>query len=376
MSTAMIPSVAAESNDLPVLPLEKGRQICDRIRQLAARRHEQLTQLAETDEELSSCIQVAYLQRAWEEMGYASWEELCKREFSEARMWDTIEARRKTVHSLLLNVGMSTRAIAAVMGTSDATVRRDLATATNDAVSTSGDAHALATATNDAVSTSGDAHALATATNDAVSTQPPATAETALASSSSRKSRGLDGAIRQRPIGQELVDRRLLVAQKRAEGKTQAEIAAELAVTQRTVSNDTQALAQYKQKLDSDHQQRLDEGRLSRTELTELVGLTPVSSTQRAIVSAARSAAKGLSTDVEFLTENVVFNDSWLDAEAECSSILAPSLVSTIHTFAHWLGHEFRWDDVPEDKRMEYHDRLIEAAGALASATGSLVPEH
>lgn len=359
MSAAMTPSVIADSNDLPVLPLEKGRQICDRIRQLAARRHEQLTQLAETDEELSSCIQVAYLQRAWEEMGYASWEELCKREFSEARMWHTIEERRKTVHSLLMNVGMSTRAIAAVMGTGATTVRRDIATAPDGAVATEGDAQGVATAP-----------------NGAVATQPPATAETALASSSSRKSRGLDGAIRQRPIGQELVDRRLLVAQKRAEGKTQAEIAAELALTQRTVSNDTQAIAQYKQKLDSDQQQRLDEGRLSRTELTELVGLTPISSTQRAIVSAARSAAKGISADVEFLTESVVFNDSWLDAEAECSNILAPSLVSTIHTFAHWLGHEFRWDDVPEDKRMEYHDRLIEAAGALASATGNLVPEH
>lgn len=358
MSTAMIPSVIAERDDLPVLPLEKGRQICDRIRQLAARRHEQLTQLAETDEELSSCIQVAYLQRAWEEMGYASWEELCKREFSEARMWDTIEARRKTVHSLLLNVGMSTRAIAAVMGTSDATVRRDLATASNDAVATGSDANDVATAS-----------------NVAVATQPPSTSDTALASSSPRKSRGLDGAIRQRPIGQELVDRRLLVAQKRAEGKTQAEIAAELDLTQRTVSNDTQAIAQYKQKLDSAQQQRLDEGRLSRTELTELVGLTPISSTQRAIVSAARSAAKGLSADVEFLTESVVFNDSWLGAEAECSSILAPSLISTIHAFAHWLGHEFRWDDVPEDKRMEYHDHLIEAVKALSSATRNLVPE-
>ena len=362
MTTTATPLVFTGDQEVPTLPLNEARQICDRIRHLAARLHEQLTHAAETGEELTHCIELAYVQRAWEEMGYASWEALCKAEFSQARLWDTIENRRNTAFTLLQNVGMSARAIAAVLGVSHTQVNRDIATVAG------GTYVPPATDTSSPTLASSSASAPDHITTPSQTRQPSQ-------SRIGRDGKTYSNSTRQRPVGQELVDRRLLVAQKRAEGKTQAEIAAELDLTQRTVSNDTQAIAQYKQKLDSAQQQRLDEGRLSRTELTELVGLTPISSTQRAIVSAARSAAKGLSADVEFLTESVVFNDSWLGAEAECSSILAPSLISTIHAFAHWLGHEFRWDDVPEDKRMEYHDHLIEAVKALSSATGNLVPE-
>lgn len=64
--------------------------------------------------------------RAWEALGYVSWDEYCERELPElAQLRLTIEQRRDTV-AALRGSGMSVRAIAKPLGLSVGTVHADL----------------------------------------------------------------------------------------------------------------------------------------------------------------------------------------------------------------------------------------------------------
>jgi hypothetical protein len=67
----------------------------------------------------------AYQGRAWQALGYASWDAYCRGEFGHARLALPAEERRERVMSLREH-GLSTRAIAAATGVADKTVRNDL----------------------------------------------------------------------------------------------------------------------------------------------------------------------------------------------------------------------------------------------------------
>ncbi len=71
-------------------------------------------------------IQEAYHSRAWDALGYGSWDEYCTREFGTSRLRLPREERQEVVISLRES-GMSTRAIAAATGISQGTVQNDLA---------------------------------------------------------------------------------------------------------------------------------------------------------------------------------------------------------------------------------------------------------
>jgi hypothetical protein len=75
----------------------------------------------------------AYLGRAWIALGYQSWPDYIKGEFSHAPLALPREERR-AVASLLRGQGMSTRAIGAATGVGQQTVVRDLATDSNESV--------------------------------------------------------------------------------------------------------------------------------------------------------------------------------------------------------------------------------------------------
>ena len=66
----------------------------------------------------------AYLRRIWIPLGYASWHEMCVEEYSDMRLWTGIEQRQERVQ-YLLNYGLSTRAISAVLAVGQRTVVRD-----------------------------------------------------------------------------------------------------------------------------------------------------------------------------------------------------------------------------------------------------------
>lgn len=67
----------------------------------------------------------AYHGRAWEALGYDSWDAYCRGEFGHARLALPAEERQQRVRSLREN-GLSTRAIASATGVSQGTVRNDL----------------------------------------------------------------------------------------------------------------------------------------------------------------------------------------------------------------------------------------------------------
>lgn len=70
-------------------------------------------------------ITEAYQRRAWDALGFDSWDAYCSTEFGASRIRLPSEERREVVSSLR-DAGLSTRAIAAATGTSRNTVRSDL----------------------------------------------------------------------------------------------------------------------------------------------------------------------------------------------------------------------------------------------------------
>lgn len=81
-------------------------------------------------------VRGAYAARDWVALGYDSWHEYLAGEYDNQRVALPVEERREAV-AVMTRAGMSTRAIAPVLGISDETVRRDrqaAPTATNVAV--------------------------------------------------------------------------------------------------------------------------------------------------------------------------------------------------------------------------------------------------
>lgn len=70
-------------------------------------------------------VKDAYVTRAWEALGYDSWDDYCTREFGSSRIRLPREERQEVVSSMR-EIGMSTRAIAAATGTSRQTVSNSL----------------------------------------------------------------------------------------------------------------------------------------------------------------------------------------------------------------------------------------------------------
>lgn len=99
------------------LTADEAGELVDRIRQL-------------TTVTWSAVVRL-YQGRGWLALGYESWDECCDAEFDGARIKLPREDRREVVASMA-DQGMSNRAIAAAIGVSEPTVRRDQG-ASNDA---------------------------------------------------------------------------------------------------------------------------------------------------------------------------------------------------------------------------------------------------
>lgn len=76
-------------------------------------------------------IKHAYQSRAWDALGYSSWDDYCTREFGTSRLRLPREERQEIVSSMR-EIGMSTRAIAAATGMSKDTVHRELPGVSNE----------------------------------------------------------------------------------------------------------------------------------------------------------------------------------------------------------------------------------------------------
>lgn len=89
------------------------------------------TRIRRSVEDLLPLIRAAYQRRADLALGYSSWAAYCDAELSGMRL--NLGKRQQAV-ATLRDGGMSTRAIGLAVGASEATVRRDLSTASHDAV--------------------------------------------------------------------------------------------------------------------------------------------------------------------------------------------------------------------------------------------------
>lgn len=76
-------------------------------------------------------IEQAYTSRAWDALGYESWDDYCTREFGTSRLRLPREERQEVVASLRES-GLSLRAIESATGVSPATVMRDLRTVSDE----------------------------------------------------------------------------------------------------------------------------------------------------------------------------------------------------------------------------------------------------
>ncbi|MFC9995834.1 hypothetical protein [Nocardia sp. NPDC127526] len=93
------------------------------IERVAAR--ELTDQIRAGADALWQLVAQAYVNRAWQALGYCSWDDYCTREFGDCRIRLPREERQEIVASLR-EVGMSTRAIAAATGVARGTVLKDL----------------------------------------------------------------------------------------------------------------------------------------------------------------------------------------------------------------------------------------------------------
>lgn len=118
MSREQIVHLSPTGAPTEVMSEAHARDVVDRIRQTTGR-------LLEAMADVEQLITTAYQGRAWVALGYASWDELCTAEFTEARMWASVEERQQRTRTLA-DAGMSTRAIAAVLAVSRETARKDV----------------------------------------------------------------------------------------------------------------------------------------------------------------------------------------------------------------------------------------------------------
>lgn len=320
---------------------EEARELVDEIKRRGARLVEQAAQLEVDKEEFGDLVGLAYRHRAWISLGYESWEELTRAEFSQARFFDSIAARRARVQALIAE-GLSTRAIGDVLGISKNTAHRD----------------ALATVPSGTVATATSGTAVEATGTHAPGASPPSRE---VAGSTIQ---GLDGKERprRRATTKEQAERAVHVAKRRAQGWTQADIGEELGVTQRTVSNYDSLMRGWAADLSTKDTRRLEAGEMPLEELAERADLEIVETTGRRLDTASRNGARSLTDTLRFVSESVVFSDAWLEERAAASAVLAPALAQVAGEAGEWMALELTFTDVPDDELQLLSDDLGRAS--------------
>lgn len=224
-------------------------------------------------------ITEAYRRRVWASLRYESWETYCAAEFSETRLWASVEERHQQTLKLR-EAGMSQRAIAAVLGVGDSTVNRDL---------------------------------------KGVSTAPSGAVDD--------RRQGIDG--RQRPVRRledaQLLARRLEVLRLRDSGMSQQDVAARLRVSQATVSTDEEFIGEVLGELSEEDAGRIDELVAAGDPDIDVVaaalgidGLYNRFDVGDVLADNAGGKAKELRRAAKSLHDDAIFHDDVLVTDAEC----------------------------------------------------------
>src|SRR5699024_1341990 len=107
--------LATSGQEVKVADEQEARQLVEQIKKSCARVVEQAMQLEVDKEDFGEIVAMAYRQRVWITLGYESWGEMAQVEFSNARFFESITARRDRVKALVAE-GLSMRAVGDVLG--------------------------------------------------------------------------------------------------------------------------------------------------------------------------------------------------------------------------------------------------------------------
>ena len=308
------------------LSRDAAHVVTEEVRQAAGR---MLGALAD----VNAAVGRAYRGRAWLALGYAGWDEYCANEFSQARLWVTLEERHERV-SALSQAGLSQRAISAVLGIGKGTVVRELSTAPSGPVD----------------SPTPDASGVLVAP----------------------RVEGIDGRTRPalRAMPEQLLERKLSVAELHSDGLRQEEIAERLGVSQATVSADLSEMRRMAAVAPEPIREALSDPTLTRAEtmsrLQDLVlprvQLGPIAT--RVIADVAASTRT--------LHRDIYMDDAWQDEtqrRAAATAIIAGGLGEVLLLAAE-LAEHITGDDVEveEERWMRFTQAIGDTARALARA--------
>ncbi len=314
-----------ENSVSTTLSADAAQAVTDRIRDSAVRALDALADIEDS-------IAAAYAGRAWMALGYGSWEAYCEAEFSQTRLWTSVEERHERTVTLR-DAGLSQRAIAAVLGISQPTVSADIT------------------------------HSVSTDRNESVD-------------STDRTVAGIDGRVRpsSRPSSAQVLERQVHVVHLRGEGLTQTQIAERLGVSQATVSADetamTSTLAVAGPAAGKAVELAASDPGMDVTSLAEVLGVElAVSTTPQAHLEASgKAAARDLASAVGYLRDQVVFTDAWVrypQAAARVSALLAVPVAEAVAAGAVVLGR-LDMSEVRDPDKKRAGEALTRARTALS----------
>ncbi|GHS89319.1 hypothetical protein AGMMS50218_15330 [Actinomycetota bacterium] len=284
--------VAEDPHASGVLDAAGARVLTEQIRSAVVRTIDVLG-------EVDHLVVRAFEGRAWVALEYESWEAYVGGEFSQARLWESVE-QRQTRAATLRDAGLSSRAVAAVLGVGKSTVHRDL---------------------------------------EVLSGVPGGAPDSRDAGEGVAV--GIDGkSYPRRAASPRLRERTARVVELRGAGLTQVQIAAELGVAQSTVSAYLSAAA-ARGALDPVMMLGVPVGG-DRDEDDGALGAVVEVSRAGALLAEARARAGAVSASARQLREGVVDADEWTGdplLAAEVAEAVGPVLARAAGDLEYVLAH-------------------------------------
>lgn len=353
-----------------------ARQVVDLVREKLRSAGDHLHQARADYEDAQELYDQAYKGRAWIPLGYESFEAMAKAEFGQARIWQSQQERDERILAFR-EAGWSDRGIGSLLGVGKGTIYRaglagapDGAPAKRDGgedTSEGGTNVPAAKGVN-----SGDV-------SRSVAKSAPAPSA-ALVASVPRESRGLDGKSYRKAAPLERVDRIVEATRLHEQGWSQQQIAEEISertgetVSQRTISEDLKVSRQWSDSLDEPDRERFASGDLPSEELTAKAQIEIVAPKGPDLFVLAGHGMRDLKAALDFLRDEVVERDEWLDQQHKVSEGLGSAALTSMMRPASWLAKDVDYTGFRPEileaalASMEEIQRCLDQARELAEA--------
>ncbi|SNS53632.1 hypothetical protein SAMN06309944_0693 [Micrococcales bacterium KH10] len=302
----------------------------------------------------------AYTGRAWEALGYDSWDDYCASEFAGSRL-ALPRGERAEVAMSMRDAGMSFRAIGSALGVSDYTARGDVSTARNLAVDNGENII-------DAELVEDDEGAVGADLDDSDVARVARVFDRIV-----RRVTGVDG--RERPSGRattrEHWERQVKASELAAQGTRQVDIAKQLGVAQSTVSEDLASMNQLLEAHGVDPAAVLSSDGLDARALADQLQVPTRPKT--ALASTAKAAVRDLQETLAVLMNSVILADGWIEDEERAAAIqeMVPKLVDVLLMLARAVHEvEMRLPEglIPEEDHLRWSRTIAQARQELDAA--------